>query len=535
MKLESRDMSHRTELPVTAALARENRILARGGSLNVVGAVFSAVTNFALVVVVTRGIGVDDAGRFFTVTSVFLVLQTLARLGADLGLVYFVSRFLAIGQQARIKVCIWVAFGPVVVFAIALALATGLMSDWIGRLVDAGGRELVPAVALLAVLLPIAVSYDLMLSVTRGFGRMRPTVVIEKIGRPLAQLIGLGIVVLLGGGMILLVAVWAAPYVLFGALTWRAMQEDIRSVAGQPHQGEQPRVRRMQQRRLRRMGGEFWRFTGPRSVASCAQILLQRMDIIIVAAMRGPGDAAIYAAATRFLVVGQLGNQAISMTVQPRLSALLARGKRDTARSLYQTSTAWLVLLSWPVFLLSAVYAPVVLGLFGEQYRQGAMVVVIMGLSMLVASGCGVVDIVLIMTGRTMANLGNTVLALGLNLALDLLLVPVLGILGAAIGWAVALLAANLVPLAQVHQGARMHPFGTGTLSGMALAAISYGVVPAGIRLCWPANDSVGSFLIAGLSGTVVFCLGAWRLRGTLELASLAAVRRRVSVPDLMV
>ena len=71
----------------------------------------------------------------------------------------------------------------------------------------------------------------------------------------------------------------------------------------------------------------------------------------IVAAILGPADAAVYAAATRFLVLGQLGNQAISAPVEPRLSGLLARRDIAGAQDVYRLSTAWLICVNWPIFL----------------------------------------------------------------------------------------------------------------------------------------------------------------------------------------
>ena len=62
---------------------------------------------------------------------------------------------------------------------------------------------------------------------------------------------------------------------------------------------------------------EFWKFSAPRAIASVAQVAMQRLDIVLVAAMAGVGQAAIYAAASRFLQLGQLGGGAISQAVQP--------------------------------------------------------------------------------------------------------------------------------------------------------------------------------------------------------------------------
>ena len=43
--------------------------------------------------------------------------------------------------------------------------------------------------------------------------------------------------------------------------------------------------------------GAFWSFTLPRGLAAIAQIALQRLDILLVAGMRGPAAAAVYTAA----------------------------------------------------------------------------------------------------------------------------------------------------------------------------------------------------------------------------------------------
>src|SRR6185437_4230792 len=85
----------------------------------------------------------------------------------------------------------------------------------------------------------------------------------------------------------------------------------------------------------------FWKFTGPRSLASIAQIIIQRLDIVLVGVLKGPVDAALYTAATRFLVAGQLGNAAISMAAQPQLAKLFAVGDRAGANAVYQASTGW--------------------------------------------------------------------------------------------------------------------------------------------------------------------------------------------------
>ena len=182
--------------------------------------------------------------------------------------------------------------------------------------------------------------------------------------------------------------------------------------------------------------GGFWRFTGPRAVANLAQITIQRIDIVLVAIMRGPAEAAIYTAATRFLSRASSPTPRSAMSAQPRFAELFAVDDRRGANVIYRATTAWLILLTWPLYLLAVIYGPEVLSIFGHSYRAGHLVMIILGLTMLVATACGQVDMVLITTGRSSWSLANGLMAVVVNVGLDLLLIPRYGITGAAIGWA---------------------------------------------------------------------------------------------------
>ncbi|NUO60846.1 MAG: multi antimicrobial extrusion protein MatE, partial [Hamadaea sp.] len=262
------------------------------------------------------------------------------------------------------------------------------------------------------------------------------------------------------------------------------------------------------------MGWRFWRFTAPRALANVAQTALQRIDVLLVAALAGLAPAAAYSVAGRFVVVGQLANGAISQAVQPRLAEALAVGDLPTARRLYQTATGWLILTSWPLHLTVLQYAGDYLGLFGAHYRQAVPVVRVLALAMLLATGCGMVDMVLAMGGRTVWNLVNVLAALTAMVAVDLLLIPALGIAGAALGLACAVAVNNLLPLAQIVVTMRLHPFGGDTLAAALLTSVSFGAVPAALHASPP-------WLAIG-AGAVAYLLGVVLLRRRLPLTPLS-------------
>jgi O-antigen/teichoic acid export membrane protein len=496
-----------------AARTGDAAAVARGGLANLVGAAVSAIANFALVVLVARRLDPAAAGAFFGVTSLFLIVETVGRLGSDTGAVYFVARWRALQELHRIRAGLRAAAVPVLGVTTTLAAAVLVLAPWLSGVVADGSGRSTQEIRLLAVLIPVAVGYDLTLAATRGFGRMRASVLLERTARPALQLV-LAAVVLGVGAPGWLAAAWGLPYVLVVVLAIGALH---RLTAGLPVQGVP----------AREVGREFWTFALPRAVAGAAQILLQRLDIVLVAALRGPRDAAIYTAASRFLVLGQFVTQAIAAPVQPRLSGALAGGDTGRARSLYALSTTWIVLVSWPLFTLAAAFAPTYLGIFGAHYGSHAAiaVVVLLAASMLVASGVGIVDSVIIMAGRTSWNLATTLLAVAINVVLDLALIPHFGIVGAAIGWCAAILAANVVPLAVAWRGLGLHPFGAGVAWGGASSLLAFAALPLVGRLL---AGTGGAFAGAAL-GAVLYAAIVWRLREPFELSALR--RRRVDVP----
>jgi O-antigen/teichoic acid export membrane protein len=156
------------------------------------------------------------------------------------------------------------------------------------------------------------------------------------------------------------------------------------------------------------------------------------------------------------------------------------------------------------------------LGLFGPGYRAATGAVVVLALAMLVSTGCGMVDTVLAMAGRTSWNLANVVLALAVNLGVDLALIPRLGALGAAVGFAAATLTNNLVPLAQIGTVLGLHPFGRPLAAAAVTATACFGAVPLAVAAV--AGTTLPAALAAAALGTAGYAAILARLRHVLHL-----------------
>jgi O-antigen/teichoic acid export membrane protein len=524
------------------------RQIARGSALTGAGAVVAAFGGVALTVVITRNFVPDLAGTFFASTAFFLIVSSLAQLGTDVGLVRFVSAHSVTGQQHRLGETLRIALVPVLVtstlWAVAMWFLTPAIATWIGN--DQVHDDTVAMLHALTPFLPVAAVYGGLVATTRGRGSMKYTVIVDStlrtIGQPVLILLSVWAGLDARGAAI----AWVAPYpvgvvicsVVLVRQTRRMsrrpvapletveviepadepIDQPVRDVVDEPA-GEFADVHG------RALARQFWSFTAARAVASGVVMVWRRFDVLMVAWLASPADAAVYTAATRFLVVGQLGIQAVQMTVSPQFGRLFASRDIVGARAVYKTATMWTMTFAWPLYIITGAAVGLVIPIFGADYTAGAKVTVILSAAMLVATACGGVDAVLLMSGRSWLSLGNAAITLAVNVGLDLLLIPKYGILGAAIGHATSLALRNLLALYQINRLMDMWAFTEQSLKIAVISLACFGVLPAVLHF---SNAPEISIVVAIVLGMVVYTAWAWGARDRLQLDTFGnALRRR--------
>jgi O-antigen/teichoic acid export membrane protein len=493
--------------------------VARGGTLNFVGVVAAAAFGFAFVVVVTRWFTATQVGLFFEAVALFSIAMSVAVWGADVGLVRTIPRFRVLGREQHIRAVVGIASSTVFWLSLSIAAAMYLSAPQLSALLTngAGGATVEPLIQACAPFLPIGAVYAVLLAATRGLGKMGPTNAIDRIGRTALQFVIALVVGSAGMGTVGLIVGWAVPYAIGFAVAAIWAVSLIRQAWGSV---EPPPARSVHRASL---FAEFWRFTLPRGLAGVFAVTVLWLDTLLIGALRSTQDAGVYAAATRYLVFGAFASQAVILAIAPTMSELLTRRDMETARSVYRASTAWAMVIGWPAYLLFAIFAPALLSILGPGYVQAQDALTILALTMLVASGVGPVDIVLLMGGKSAWNLLNTVAAVVLNVTLNILLIPRFGITGAAIAWSVSILTNNLAPLVQVRMFLRLHPIGRETIAAAAASLFAFGLIPIGVRAAF--GPDLRALSGAAFLGGAVYLASLWRFRQTLRLDRLFALR----------
>lgn len=503
------------------------RSVARGGLVNVVGGIGNGVLQLVLVLVVTNLFTVRDAGTFFALTSLFVVVTAVAGLGVDAGLARVVPQHLHARRPDLVRALLRSAGVPVLLVTSLLGLGGLVLALTTGAAAVGAGPGAVPLLLCLCAALPAAVVLDLATAATRTFGTMVPTVVVDKLGRTGLQVAGVAAVGVLGGGGIALGLAWAVPFAVAAPVALLVLRARARrALARAAEDGSPAPADREGRRAASRL---FWSFTWPRGVARFLQIALIRVDVVLVAGLAGPEQAAVYAAASRLLLVGSVGVGAIQQALQPHLGRVAASGDDGRMVQLFREATAWNVAFSWPVFVLLAAAAPAVTALLGDGYDGAATPLTVLALAMLVATFSGPVDMVVLMSGRSRWSMVNAAAALATDVVLLLLLVPAHGIAGAAWAWAAAIVVRNLLPLLQVRRLLGAGPASRAGLAAGGAALLLVGAPVAVVGLS--TGHALVPVVVAAAIGGLAYLGALWLLRGPLHLAAfrgmLARGRRR--------
>ncbi|NOX31118.1 MAG: hypothetical protein GXP35_13880 [Actinobacteria bacterium] len=395
------------------------------------------------------------------------------------------------------------------------------------------------ASALLGVglLVPLATMAAVALAATRGLATMVPTAVLDRIIRPLSQVVLVSVAALVGasaGGMAL---AWALAFVpsFVGSWWWIARRApkqnpefkatNVSDPVVLPHLAELL-ASRAPAAEAKTEDATYWEFTTPQALTSILAVVLRWSDIVLVAALAGTGVAAIYTATSRLLLAGTFVNGAIMQSVSPLVSSALGQGDVAEAKRLLTTGTAWLVAIVWPGYIALGALGAGFLTVFGQEYTAGATALAILSVAMLVATGVGPIEAVLLMDGGSEQSLFNNLAAVTVMIGVDLALIPSHGLTGAAIGWACGLLITNLAPLWQVYRRLGITPFGRAH-SIAALAALgSMGAVAGIVRLFGEPTLAVAT--AAAIAGWIVHLAVLSRNSDELMLSELrSALRRR--------
>jgi len=416
--------------------------LAKQGSITFFGNILGKVLGFLFVATATRLVTPEEYGIYTLALSIVLFIQGFVSLNIYRSVDYFIPQFLSNAEYGKAKVTLRNVF-VIGVFSSIVGLTIAFLSrSLIADVFDE--PQLVIALAALVLLIPIQTINNILIASFNSIKRMEYRMLMKDLLNPLGRIVaivvlttsGMGLIGLAGGYLIgVTFAVFVGLLIFIYKVDWiRESKTD--SVSNRA----------------------LLSYSLPLVLAGVIYSLVGQIDKFVIGYFLGSTEVGQYQVG--FLLASNLliALQAITPIFKP----FVAENMTDSIllQDRFRLTTRWVTILTIPPALtLMLAPEPYLSLLFTNQYTTAATAVVALSAGYLLNASFGPEGMMLEGLGHTRLTLLNTVVLVGVNGILDVLLVPVLGILGAGIATGTALTVAGIAGIVEVYYLREIHPF----------------------------------------------------------------------------
>lgn len=492
------------------------RSTARSTVLSFAGALISGLSGFVLAIILGRTVGPAGNGIVFQLISVFMIASAVAKLGLDTTCVWLLPR-LAVDRRSDIRrataLLLW--------GSLAGGLLAGSTVFFLAPILSSGQPELLILLHAAGLFMPVASLGTVALAVTRGLGGIRPYVLIGSIGLPSTRLAAIAVAMAFAASAVLAGFIWLAVLLLAAVAALLAVRSRLRPL---------PRTSNMSASRSA-LTRRISRYSGPRLASSVLEQAILWQDVIIVGFIAGPAAAGVYGVVSRLAQAGFIPSTSMRIVVAPQFSRMIHENRVAELAGFYMRTTQWIALMSAPIYVIFFVLAEPVLGIFGPGFQEGTLALMIVSCGALVWTSAGNVQSLLLMSGRSGWAAINKLAVVILSLTMLVILVPVAGIVGAAIAWSVSMTCDVVlaVLLARRAVGIRLHL--RGTLLAIVCAVTATAIPTVSARLIF--GPSLTALLVGVIAAVVLYggVLYVLKERFALHHASAMFSRRKKTDP----
>lgn len=435
--------------------------------------------NTAIEVVLARGLGPTAYGVY---ALAWRIAQLLFRI-VTFGSVPALQRFLPAYERdpERRSVVVGLAYATTIGFGVAIATAIWLAAPSIN---DLTVREpafvwTMRAFGTLVVFLGLI---RIAASILRAVGSARGEVLFDKLLRPGVRFVGAVTALWLGYSV---VGIAAGIVIAAAVLVTVAVPLSTRMSGIVPSlRGARGEVRR------------FYNHAAPVALSSLGKVFQNRIDVLLVGALLSAVAAGVYNAVLVLIAIAWIPLMSFNQLLPPVASNLYADDRMETLNAVYTSVTRMLVTTVVPLLAMLVVYGEAFLALFGSTYTQGYLPLVVYLGGVFVGSAVGATGWLLMMTDHQYVRMVLDWLLAVLNTALTYVFVLRYGLVGAALGTALAIAVQNGLQVLLLRRFENLWPFDRTFLTPLGAGVVALGVM-------WGIREAVGGTLAVAL-GIVV-------------------------------
>ncbi|MBI4843143.1 MAG: flippase [Nitrospirae bacterium] len=402
---------------------------AKGGTAAFILQITALIAGFLNTVILARILGADGLGEVVLALSILSVAAQIAGFGMDGAMMRFVPSYLEKGEKAELKGVVAFAVWVCLIISFSLVILIFLFSGIISMNIfhSEGLGKLIPLVILA---IPANAINVVAAGVLKGYKETFRALSPQLLISPLLKII------------IFLLFALDAPLPLY-AVAAVVISEAAAMAASLWFLYK--KLGGIQKAYLRKERKKVLEAASIMAFSGLSAYLFTNADLWIVGMFMTTENVGIYGVVSKLVTLIAFSLGTFAAIIPPIISAVHTSGDREELRRVVSESTRWILSMSVPIILLLTVEGKFILELaYGKEFTAGFAAMAILAAGQLVNAGSGLVGYFLLMTGEHRTYMKITVFFGILNVILNFMLIPSLGIIGAALSTALCLAMVNI-------------------------------------------------------------------------------------------
>lgn len=402
--------------------------MARGAAISFAMRIAGAGLGFAMNVLIARLFGAEGTGLFFLAITVASIAALFGRLGLDNAVVKFIAAAASVSDWGLVNAISRRSLLLVLVSSVLTSVVLFLISGFLAHVVFSKPAlaDLLRVLSLSIFPISFIVLYGAML---KALQRIRDSQIVEGVATPLITLLLIAGVGYRFGVMGAVVSFILATVVTasLGAFFWHKNCPEAHADSS-----KHPPLN------LLRTSASFVWIQLLNTVTDWA-------DVLILGAFWPAEAVGIYGVAKRLALTASFVLIAVNNIAAPKFSALHHQGDHNALARVARHSARLTLIVAAPILLALMFFSSFFLGIFGSGFKAGSTVLVVLALGQLVNVATGSVGQLLAMTGHEKVLRNIFIVTTCLNLLVNYLLVPKLGMIGAAVASTSSVVMSNII------------------------------------------------------------------------------------------
>ena len=455
-----------TEVNISESLKKT----AKGTAIAFLGMIIFMFLEFITRVIIARNTTQTDYGIFnigFVLLNFFVIL---ACLGLNAGSPRYIAYLKGKDETNKIAGVVLSSLQLSFIAGIFIFLFFFFFSD---LFTDIFHLQKSSVLKIFAIAVPFSVMVEMLASLFTGFGRVEEKVYFRDILASVLKVVFIVSVIYLGYTFLEMMYAYLLSIVISAAVFIIYAVKKLGIVRSK----DTYTVRK-----------EIILFSLPLLATNILNIVIVQIDTLLIGYFKTTEMVGLYNAAHPIVQFLNIFLISLSFIYVPIASHLYSKNLVDEMRRNYIILTKWVFSVTFPVFLIMFLFPEAVLKiLFGASYAQESVVLAlrILSLGMFINVAFGPNAVTLIVIGKTKLILIDNLIGAIINVSLNLLLIPTMGIVGAAIASTVTLGTVNILKSAQIFHFHRIHPFAKNYLKPVVLSSVFVYFIHELIKIFW--------------------------------------------------